>query len=124
MHELSIASSIVESVLEFAGTPPVKKVVKVLLQIGELTCVEAEQLRFSYTVITKETPLEASSLEIEHMGALVACSHCGYEGRPKYWDDALADRRIATLQCPECGQAAEATQGHECTIKTIRYVTP
>ena len=36
MHELSIASSIVESVLEFAEAPPPKKVLKVILQIGEL----------------------------------------------------------------------------------------
>jgi hydrogenase nickel incorporation protein HypA/HybF len=122
MHELSIASSMVESVLEFAETPPPKKVLRVLLQIGELTCVEPEQLRFSYMAITKETPLEDSTLEIEETDALVACPHCGYEGQPKYWDGALADTRIATLQCPTCGRAAEATQGHECTIKTIRYV--
>ena len=124
MHELSIASAMVESVLEFAETPPAKKVLKVLLQIGELTCIEPEQLRFSYVAITKETVLEDSALEIEETSATVACSHCGYEGRPKYWDGALAGARIATLQCPRCGKAAEATQGHECTIKTIRYGTP
>ncbi len=48
MHELSIASTLVESVLEFANTPPPKKVLKVLLQIGELTCVEPDQLSFCY----------------------------------------------------------------------------
>jgi Zn finger protein HypA/HybF involved in hydrogenase expression len=40
MHELSIASTLVESVLKFANSPPPKKVLKVLLQIGEFTCVE------------------------------------------------------------------------------------
>jgi hydrogenase nickel incorporation protein HypA/HybF len=124
MHELSIASSMVDSVMEFVETPPPKKVVKILLQIGELTCVEPEQLKFSYMAITRETVLEESELEIEETEALVACSHCGYAGKPKYWDDALADTRIATLQGPQCGRAAEATQGHECTIKTIRYVAP
>lgn len=94
------------------------------MQIGELTCVEPEQLKFSYMAITRETPLEDSTLEIEETEARVACAHCGYEGKPKYWDDALADTLIATLQCPNCGKATEATQGHECTIKTIRYVTP
>jgi hydrogenase nickel incorporation protein HypA/HybF len=124
MHELSMASSMVDSVLEFAESYPPKKVVQVLLQIGELTCVEPEQLRFSYMAITKETALEESTLEIEELKALVACKYCGYAGKPKYWDGALADTRVATLQCPECGKTAEATQGHECTIKTIRYVTP
>jgi len=113
-----------ESVLEFAEGPPSRTVLKVLLQIGELTCIEPEQLHFSYTAITKETVLEASTLEIEETEALVVCSHCNYEGRPKYWEGALADMRVATLQCPQCGKAAEAIQGHECTIKTIRYVIP
>jgi len=124
MHELSIASSIVESVLTFAEGPPPRKIVKVLLQIGELTCVEPEQLAFCYTAITRETALEGSTLEIEPVKAEVVCRHCGYEGRPRYWDDALADTCIATLQCPRCDKATEAVGGHECTIRTIRYVEP
>jgi Zn finger protein HypA/HybF involved in hydrogenase expression len=46
MHELSIASSIVESVLEFAAKNEIKKVLEVTLVIGELMAVDAEQLRF------------------------------------------------------------------------------
>lgn len=125
MHELSIATSIVESVLEFAEGPPPRKVVKVLLQIGEFTCVQPDQLIFSYMAITRETPIEDSTLEIEHVDAEVFCKHCGYDGAPKYWDGALADTRLATLECPRCGKATEAgARGHECTIKTIRYVAP
>jgi len=122
MHELSIASTLVESVLEFANSPPPKKVLKVLLQVGELTCVEPDQLQFCYSAVIKETPIEDSTLEIERVPAEVACSHCGYAGPPKYWDDALAAAPIATLQCPTCGLATESINGHDCTIRTIRYV--
>lgn len=122
MHELSIASSMVEKILEFAESPPPKKILKVILQIGELTCVESEQLSFCYTAITKETPIEDSTVEIEKIEAEVVCSSCDYLGPPKYWDEAMADTRIATLQCPQCGKVTEATKGHECTIRTIRYV--
>ena len=122
MHEFSIASSLVESVLDFATTPPPKKVLKVLLQVGELTCVEAEQLQFCYTSIIPETALAGSSLEIERVTAEVKCPHCGYAGPPKYWDDAHAAAPVATLQCPHCGKATETTRGHDCTIRTIRYV--
>ncbi len=121
MHELSIASSIVESVLKFAEANGAKKIVEVRLAVGELTCVEAEQLRFCYTAITKETPMEDSTLEIETIPAQVHCPHCAYEGRPKYWDDALSAAPIATLQCPTCGKAAEATAGHDCAIRTVKY---
>ena len=30
----------------------------------------------------------------------------------------------SSLQCPQCGQATETTRGHDCTIRTIRYVEP
>jgi len=122
MHELSIASTLVESVLEFVNSPPPKKVLKVMLQIGEMTCVEPDQLHFCYTAVTKDTAIEDSTLEIERVPAQVACPHCGYKGAPKYWEDALAASPVATLECPSCGKAAETTHGHDCTIRTIRYV--
>ena len=122
MHELSIASNLVESVLEFANSPPPKKVLKVLLQIGELTCVEPDQLQFCYQSIIPETAIAESTLEIERVPAEVKCPHCNYAGPPKYWDDAQTAAPVATLQCPECGKATETTRGHDCTIRNVRYV--
>ena len=55
MHELSIASSLAESVPEFLETHKAKKVVAVRLATGELTYVEAEQLRFCYNFVTEGT---------------------------------------------------------------------
>ncbi|MET0254097.1 MAG: hydrogenase maturation nickel metallochaperone HypA [Terrimicrobiaceae bacterium] len=121
MHELSIASAIVEHVLDFAESDPPKKILGVRLLIGELSCIEPEQLSFCYAAITKETAIENSALEIERVEAQVLCPNCSYKGRPKFWEDALSDVVVATLQCPSCGKAAEAVQGHECTIRTIRY---
>ena len=122
MHEFSIASSLVENVLDFATTPPPKKVVKVLLQIGEFTCVEPGQLEFCYASIIPETAISDSTLEIERIPGEVSCPHCHYAGPPKYWEDAHAAAPVATLQCPTCGKATETTRGHDCTIRTIRYV--
>jgi hydrogenase nickel incorporation protein HypA/HybF len=122
MHELSIASAIVEHVIEFAeSSAPPKKILGVRVLVGELTCIEPEQLKFCYCAITKETLLEDSILEIERAEAEVFCRHCSYRGRPKLWEEALSDVAVATLQCPSCGKAAEAKLGHECTIRTIRY---
>lgn len=122
MHELSIASSLVEGVLAFVELHRVSKVLAVRLAVGELTCVETEQLRFCYTAVTRETAIEESALEIERIEARIRCSHCAYEGSPRYWEDALSGAAVPTMQCPECGKAAEAIQGHECLIKGIRYV--
>ena len=121
MHELSIASAIVKRVLEFAEVDPPRKILGVRLLVGELSCIEPEQLRFCYSAVTKETVIEDSTLEIERVEVEVSCPHCSYRGRPKFWEDALSEVVVATLQCPSCGKAAEAVQGHECTIRTIRY---
>ncbi|MDQ3621057.1 MAG: hydrogenase maturation nickel metallochaperone HypA [Verrucomicrobiota bacterium] len=121
MHELSIASGLVEKLLEFAADNPDKKIVEVRLAVGELTHIEEEQLRFCYDAVTVETPIEGSTLQIEKIEAVVACRHCSYHGGPKYWDGALSGFPVATLECPGCGKAAEAVEGKECAIKSIRF---
>jgi hydrogenase nickel incorporation protein HypA/HybF len=120
MHELSIASGMVEKLLQFAEENPDKKIVEVRLAVGELSHIEEEQLRFCYEAITAETPLEGSKLEVEKVNAMVSCPHCTYRGRPKYWDGALSGIPVATLECPQCGKAAEPIEGKECAIKSLR----
>jgi hydrogenase nickel incorporation protein HypA/HybF len=122
MHELSIASAVVDSVLEYLDAHEVKKVMMVRLAVGELSHVEAEQLRFCYMAITQETAMENSTLEIESVPAIVECRHCSYHGRPKYWADAISAAPIATLECPTCGGAVEPVEGNDCAIKTVRFV--
>lgn len=124
MHELSIASSVVESVLEFVSArQDIKKLLAVRLTIGELSHVEADQLRFCYMAITEQTPIQDSVLEIETVGAVVRCERCRYQGRPKYWDDALSVGPIPTLECPNCGATVEVIEGNDCAIKSIRFAT-
>lgn len=120
MHELSIASGLLEKLLDFSEKHPDKKIVEIRLAVGELSHIEHEQMRFCYQAITTETPLEGSTLEIEKIEAMVKCPHCSYRGRPKYWDGALSGIPVATLECPSCGKAAEATDGKECAIKSLR----
>jgi hydrogenase nickel incorporation protein HypA/HybF len=123
MHELSIASAIVENVLEFANERSVERVIAVRLAIGELSHIEAEQLRFCYAAITQETLMQDSALEIETIEAMISCRHCSYRGRPKYWDDALSVAPVPTLQCPNCGNTVEPIQGDDCAIKSVRFAT-
>ena len=122
MHELSIVSSIVERVLEFLDGHKAKRVVALRLAIGELTCVDAEPLRSCYELVTEGTAIAGSELEIAQTKALVRCPNCNFQGAPKYWDDALSNASIPTLQCPGCGFGVEAIEGHECAIQGIRYV--
>lgn len=121
MHELSIASGLVEKLLQFAEENPDKKIVEVRLGVGEFSHIESEQLSFCYTAVITETPLDGSMLTIETIDAVVQCPHCSYQGRPKYLDDLISQKPTATLQCPSCGKAAHAIEGEECGIKSVRY---
>ena len=122
MHELSIASALVEKLLEFSAQNPERTIIEVRLGIGELSHIDSEQLRFCYESITKETRLDGSSITVETLAALVNCPHCSYRGRPDYWDEALAIAPVITMRCPQCGRAVEADQGHECAIRSVRFI--
>jgi hydrogenase nickel incorporation protein HypA/HybF len=122
MHELSIASGVLEKLLEFSAQNPERAILEVRLEIGELSHIDPGQLRFCYEAIAKETPLDGSILSIERVAAFVTCSHCMYHGRPDYWDDALAISAVITMRCPRCGKAVEVDQGHECAIKSVRLI--
>lgn len=121
MHEFSIASGIVDTVLAYAETHGLKRIVQVRMVIGELACVETDQLKFCFGAITKDSTLEDATLQIDTADAVVRCPHCNYEGPPKYWGEAQSAAFLPTLECPECGRAAEAIAGHDCAIKSIKY---
>jgi hydrogenase nickel incorporation protein HypA/HybF len=122
MHELSIVSSIVEGVLDFAEKHEAKKILEVRLAIGKLTHLQVEQIKFCYTAIATATALEGSILEVEEVEPEVACPHCSYHGAPKYFEGAFNFMQVPTLQCPACGNATEVIKGNECAIKSVKFV--
>jgi len=93
MHELSVASSIANSVMDFARKHNAQKVVEVTLAIGELTSLATEQLSFCYHTVCKDTLIDGSSLSIEKTEAEVSCSHCSYNGAPKMWEGGRSSER-------------------------------
>src|SRR5579885_2354230 len=100
MHELSVVSGVVESVLDFIEANSIRQVVSVRLCVGELAQLEEEQLRFGFNAMIEQTAIQGAALEIEPVRAEVNCAHCSYHGPPKYWDGALAGVPVPTLQCP------------------------
>jgi hydrogenase nickel incorporation protein HypA/HybF len=76
MHELSITRSIVEACAERAGGARVNRVT---VEIGRLTCVLPDALRFCFDVCTEGTSLEGSELEILEIQGRARCRECGKE---------------------------------------------
>ena len=76
MHELSIANGIVERCAEEANGA---RVLRVRLEIGRLSCVTAEALRFCFDVCAKDTVVEGATLDIIEIPARAFCRDCGDE---------------------------------------------
>ena len=122
MHEFSVTSQIVQSVLAEAEKRGAKKVTEVHLTIGKLTFLGLEQVRFAYEALAKGTIMEGSRLVITEQQGIVKCSNCGYQGDFKYQDDPLYHVPVPTLKCPKCNSTVTITQGKECTITNIKMM--
>jgi len=122
VHEFSVTSQIVEAVLKEAEKHNAKKVVEVHLDIGKLTFLGLEQVRFSYEVLVKGTIMEGSKLYIQEKDGIVKCLSCGYERDFKYEDDSMYHVPTPTLHCPKCGETVEIIGGRECTIRDVKLL--
>jgi len=79
MHELSIAQNIIEIVHQYVPENELENVDKVCIRIGEVAGIVTESLRFGYSALISDTPLQKSTLEIEDIPFKIKCSICGSE---------------------------------------------
>ena len=106
MHELAIVEGVVDTVTERL---PDAKISCVRLEIGALSGVVADALRFSFELATEGTNLQGATLEITEIPARCRCGACGRGFAP--------DGPI--LLC-DCGSAdAEVLAGQELKIAAV-----
>jgi hydrogenase nickel insertion protein HypA len=122
MHEFSVMSQIVSSILEEARKRDAIKVEEVVLELGEFTMLGEEQMRFSYEVLAKDSVLDGSELVIRQIKGTIKCG-CGFEGEMSLSEDA-PHRPSPVLECPQCHGPASIASGRECVIRDIRMVVP
>ena len=123
MHEFSTAQAIIETVLRAASESGATKVLRVSLEVGELTMLNLEQLRFSLKMLSKGTIAEGARFLIRRVKPEVKCLACGYAGRAKPLDSALHVPLAPVTSCPRCGSfEVEIIRGAECLVKSIRAV--
>ncbi len=123
MHELSVMTQIVDSILGEAAKQKATRIESVDLEVGEYTMLGDEQLKFAFEVLSREHPLlEGSQLNIRHLKGKIKCK-CGFEGEVSPSEDS-PHRAIPILECPKCCGAAEIVVGRECLIRNIRMVVP
>jgi len=111
MHELSIALSIVDGVLEEAQQHGAAQVEVVYLRLGRFSGVDKEALLFSYEIATQGTPLAQSRLMIEDVEVTLFCPVCRAERPSREWP---------LLVCSDCGATGErVVHGEELEINKL-----
>jgi hydrogenase nickel incorporation protein HypA/HybF len=74
VHELAIVQDVVDSVVSHVGGAPVKLVV---LEIGSLSGVAPEAVRYCFGLCTEDTSVEGAILEIIEVPGIAHCRSCG-----------------------------------------------
>jgi len=111
MHELSIVSSIVDTVTESLAAYPGALVNEVRLRVGALASVIPESLEFCYGIATEGTPLEGSRLVIKVLPVVMHCVPCNRE---------VELEGVQSFRCPICGEPCfDLRQGRELEIEDI-----
>ncbi|RMG37925.1 MAG: hydrogenase maturation nickel metallochaperone HypA [Gammaproteobacteria bacterium] len=110
MHEMTLCESILQILESEAGKQGFSRVKTVWLEIGELSSVEIDAMRFSYEVVTRDSLADGSTLEIIRVPGTAWCMQCARSVNIKQRFDA----------CPDCGSyQLQVTGGEEMRIKEL-----
>ncbi|NLP12398.1 hydrogenase maturation nickel metallochaperone HypA [bacterium] len=101
MHELSIAQSVIRSVLNEMNRHRLSSVKKIHLRIGPWSGVLADAVQFNFEVLRVDTPLREAQLIIEEPPPQGECPHCGH----------AFPMQAMSLRCPQCGCESIRLQG-------------
>lgn len=79
MHELTICDELLRLLDRERRQRGFAKVMRLRLEIGQLSCLDPEALRFAFGIVTRETFLADAELEIERPPGRAKCPDCGAE---------------------------------------------
>jgi hydrogenase nickel incorporation protein HypA/HybF len=107
MHELSLSSAVVNTVVKHAQG---RRVTGVNLRIGKLRQVVPETLEFYFGFVARDSVCEDASLNYEIIDARLRCNPCAEE-----WDI-----EIPAFRCPMCGGSdVVVASGNEFEVEYI-----
>lgn len=110
MHELSIASNLMDIVKQSVDGQNVSRVTSLLIVIGEMSTVVPDCLAFAFEIISKGSIAEGARLDFEEKSLVGKCGDCGIEFHVENY----------VFLCPECeSRKVEILSGQEFMLKSI-----
>jgi hydrogenase nickel incorporation protein HypA/HybF len=107
MHELSIATAILNTAVKHADGQPVSRV---RMRAGQMRQVVPQSLRFYFEIVARDTVCEGAELDLEEVEAQLGCEVCGWSWEPD----------IPAFLCSKCGSTEVAIlAGEELEVDYI-----
>ena len=112
MHDLSLCQNMLDIVEQQCKTHHIKKVTDLWLEIGTLSCVELDALKFCFDITCQGTPAEGCKLHLIPIAAQAWCWQC----------QELIEIQAHHDTCPKCGSTHLQRQtGDELRIKEMAF---
>lgn len=110
MHEMALCEGIIQIVEDEARRRAFSKVKAVCLEIGALSHVAPEAMRFCFDAVTARTIAQGARLEIIETPGRAWCMACAKDVEVKQRYDA----------CPSCGSyQLQVTAGEEMRVREL-----
>ncbi|MGI8712891.1 MAG: hydrogenase maturation nickel metallochaperone HypA [Solirubrobacteraceae bacterium] len=92
MHELSVATAVLNTALKHADD---RLVTGVTVRLGAMRQVVPDSLSFYFDIVARDTACEGATLTLEQIETLLRCDGCNRQWSPE----------IPAFRCPDCGSA-------------------
>ena len=110
MHEMSLAEGVLQIIEDSAQAQDFSRVKAVWLEIGQLSSVEPEAMRFCFDAVTRGSIADGARLEIVIVDGGGQCLNCGQTVKLAAVYDA----------CPACGgYPVNPVSGTEMRIREL-----
>ncbi|KTC86565.1 hydrogenase maturation nickel metallochaperone HypA [Legionella brunensis] len=110
MHELSFCRSILEIINKYVSEIKCQRVKKIYLEVGQLTAIDENALKFGFNIAAVGSIAEDASLEIITIEGKAVCDFCRKTVRLKHYYDG----------CEICGRfLLKVIQGEELRVKSM-----
>ncbi len=110
MHEVGLMQDALRIALDRAREEKAKRVLAIRMRIGALSGVVPDALSFAFECLSRGTPAEGGTLEIESVPAVCWCASC----RKEFAAPELG------FECPSCGTiATELRRGREIEVASL-----
>jgi hydrogenase nickel incorporation protein HypA/HybF len=115
MHEMSIATALVDQVCHQAVRLGAARVAEINLRMGVLSGI-ARSLHFCFPSASRDTLCEGARLNIDEVPLTVLCTHC---------DAIKTPAALYNFRCPDCGRPTpKVLTGREMQLVSIGLVPP